>query len=74
MNIVHNYVTGKFDVSVCILGKAKRIGSFDRLEEAEEMILSYRKEFINKFARKNRNKVPYMVYGAMMNWNTELVS
>lgn len=73
-NIVHNNISDKFDASVCILGKTKQIGSSDSRKEAEEMILSYRKELINKFARKNRNKVPYKVYEAMMNWNTELVS
>lgn len=73
-NIVQNSVSGKFDASVYILGKTKQIGSFDSRDEAEKMLLLYRKELINKFARRNRNKVPYKVYEAMMKWDTEVVS
>ncbi|EEQ57569.1 hypothetical protein CBFG_01279 [Clostridiales bacterium 1_7_47FAA] len=71
-NIVQNSVSGKFDASVYILGKTKKIGLFDSRDEAEKMLLSYRKELINKFARRNRNKVPHKVYEAMMNWKIEV--
>ena len=51
-NIVQNAATGKFDTSISILGKTKEIGSSETREEAEKQLHAYRKEFINKFAKK----------------------
>lgn len=72
-NIVQCVTTGKFNASATILGKIKEIGAYETREEAERQLLLYRKEFINHFAKKNRNKVPYKVYEAMVKWNTEAV-
>lgn len=70
-NIIQNPQTGKFDTSMSLLGKRTEIGSFGTEEEAQRELLAYKKDFIVKYARKNRNKVPYKVYEAMMNWDTE---
>lgn len=70
-NIVQCVTTGKFNASATILGKIKEIGAYETREEAERQLLLYRKEFINQFAKKNRNKVPNKVYEAMVKWNTE---
>lgn len=67
-NIVKSNIKGKFDASVSILGKTKEVGSFDTYEEAEKQLLLFRKETITKYANKNRNKVPYKVYEAMIKW------
>ena len=73
-NIIYNPVNGKYDASIYILGKTTNIESFETREEAEKELLAYRKELINRFAKKNRKKVPYKVYEAMMKWDTELAS
>lgn len=73
-NIVWNSASDKYDASVCILGKTKEIGTFNSRGEAEKTLFLYRKELIAKFARRNRNKIPYKIYEAMMNWNTERAS
>ena len=73
-NISQNSASGKYDASIYILGKTKEIGSFDSRDEAEKALLLHRKELIDRFAKRNRSKVPYKVYEAMMNWNTEMVS
>lgn len=71
-NTTRNSHTGKFDTSMSVLGKRNEIGSFDTEEAAQRGLLAYKKEFIMKYARKNRNKVPRKVYEAMMNWDTEI--
>lgn len=65
-NTTRNPHTGKFDTSMSVLGKRNVIGSFETEEAAQRGLLAYKKEFIMKYARKNRNKVPRKVYEAMM--------
>ena len=59
-------------VSVRILGKTKQIGEYDSPDEAGKSLLLYRMELINKFAKRNKYKIPYKVYKAMMRWDIEV--
>lgn len=71
-NIVQDPHTELFDTSMSILGKRKEIGSFKTEEIAQRELLAFKKQFIIKFARKNRNKVPNKVFEAMMRWEIEV--
>lgn len=71
-NIIQNPHTGLFDTSMSLLGKRKEIGSFKSEEVAQWELLAFKKQFIIKYAKKNRNKVPNKVYEAMMKWNIEV--
>ncbi len=71
-NITQNSSTGMYDAVMTILGKMRKVGTFGTREDAEKGVSTYRKELINNFARKNRNKVPYKVCEAMLRWDTEI--
>ena len=71
-NIVLNNDTGKYDVTMSILGKKEDVGSFDSEEEAKQGFIAYKKDYIRKFAKKCKGKVPYKTYEAMMNWKVEI--
>lgn len=67
-NIVLNNDTGKYDVTMSILGKKEDIGSFNTEEEAKQGFIDYKQDYIRKFAKKCKGKVPNKTYEAMMNW------
>lgn len=71
-NIVENSQTGKFDTSMSLLGKRIEVGSFDTREIAMEKLLAHKTDYILRFARKSKKKVPDKVYQAMLNWKVEL--
>lgn len=73
-NIAQNNLSCKYDASAYIFGKTKQIGRYDSREETGRSLLLYRKGLINKFAKRNKHKVPYKVYEAMMRWDTKTVS
>lgn len=71
-NIVQDQHTGLYDTSMSILGKRKEIGSFEKEEKAQRELLAFKKQFIIKYARKNRNRVPNKVYEAILEWKIEV--
>lgn len=71
-NIVLNNENGKYDVTMSILGKKEDVGAFDTEEEAKQGYIDYKQEYIRKFAKKCKGKVPYKTYEAMLNWVVEI--
>ncbi len=70
-NIVLNNDTGKYDVTMSILGKREEVGTFDTEEEAKQGFIAYKQDYIRKFAKKCKGKVPNKTYEAMLNWVVE---
>ena len=70
-SIVKNNDTGKYDVSMSILGTKKEVGSFDTEEEATQGFFDYKNDYITEFAKNSKGKVPNKTYEAMINWNVE---
>lgn len=70
-NIVKNNDTGKYDVSMSILGTKKEVGSFDTEEEATQGFFDYKNDYISEFAKNSKDKVPYKTFEAMTSWNVE---
>ena len=70
-NIVLNNDTGKYDVTMSILGKREEVGTFDTEEEAKQGFIAYKQDYIRKFAKKCKGKVPNKTYEAMLNWKFE---
>lgn len=67
-NIVLNNTTNKYDVTMSVLGKKEEVGTFATEEEAKHKFISYKQDYIRKFAQKCKGKVPNKTYEAMMNW------
>lgn len=70
-NIVLNNDTGKYDVTMSILGKREEVGTFDTEEEAKQGFIDYKQDYIRKYAKKCKGKVPNKTYEAMVNWVVE---
>lgn len=71
-NIVLNNDTGKYDVTMSVLGKKEDVGTFDTEEEAKQGFINYKQDYIRNFAKKCKGKVPHKTYEAMMNWIVEI--
>ena len=71
-NIVRNNTTGKYDVTMIVLGKREEVGTFDTEDEARQGFVAYKQDYIRKFAKKCKGKVPYKTYEAMLNWKVEI--
>lgn len=71
-NIVLNNTTGKYDVTMSVLGKKEEVGTFNTEEEARQGYIDYKQDYIRKFAKKCKGKVPHKTYEAMMNWVVEI--
>ena len=71
-NIAYNNTTGKYDVTMSILGKRKDVGSFDSEEEARQGFIDYKQDYIRNVAKKCEGKVPNKTYEAMLNWKVEI--
>ena len=61
-NIVYNNTTGKYDVTMSILGKRIDVGSFDSEEEARQGFIDYKQDYIRNVAKKCEGKVPNKTY------------
>lgn len=72
--IVKNNNTGKYDVSMTILGNKKDIGSYDTEEDGKKAYADYKQQYIVNLAKNNLGKVPNKTYEAMMNWKVEIAS
>lgn len=73
-NIVLNNTTGRYDVTMIVLGKKEEVGTFDTEEDAKQGFVDYKQDYIRKFAKKCKGKVPQKTYDAMMNWKVEIVA
>lgn len=71
-NIVLKNTTGKYDVTMSILGKNEDVGTFDTEEEARQGYIDYKQDYIRDYARKCKGKVPHKTYEAMMNWQVKI--
>ena len=71
-NIVLNNTTGKYGVTMSILGKKEDVGTFDTEEEAKQGYITYKQDYIGNYAKKCKGKVPHKTYEAMMNWKVEI--
>lgn len=69
--IVLNDDTGKYDVTMSVLGSKKKVGTFDTHEEAQNGYIEYRQNYIKDVAEKCKGKVPHKTYLAMLNWKVE---
>lgn len=49
-----------------------KIGTFDNVENAFSRYKEYKEDFIKDIAEQYRERIPYKVYYAMMNWNIEV--
>ena len=72
-NIILNNASGKYDVTMSILGKREEVGTFDTEEEAKQGFIAYKQDYIRNFAKKCKGKVPNKTYEAMMNWVVEII-
>lgn len=71
-SVVQNNDTGKYDASMSIMGKRKDIGSYNTEEEAKQAYVDYKQDYIVKFAKKSKGKVPQKTYQAMLNWTVKI--
>ena len=67
-NIVLNNDTGKYDVTMSVLGKKEEVGTFDTEAGARQGFIDYKQDYIRNFAKKCKGKVPHKTYEAMVNW------
>ena len=70
--ITLNNSTQKYDVTMIILGKVEKVGTFDTQEDAKRAFIDYKQNYIRDFAEKCKGKVPNKTYEAMMNWKVEM--
>ena len=71
-NIVLNNTTGKYGVTMSVLGKNEDVGTFDTEEEAKQGYIDYKQDYIWNYAKKCKGKVPHKTYEAMMNWQVKI--
>lgn len=71
-NIVLNNTTGKYNVTMSVLGKNEDVGTFDTEEEARQGYIDYKQDYIWNYAKKCKGKVPHKTYEAMMNWQVKI--
>lgn len=71
-NIVLKNTTGKYDVTMSILGRNEDVGTFDTEEEAKQGYIDYKQDYIWNYAKKCKGKVPHKTYEAMMNWQVKI--
>lgn len=71
-NIVQNNATGKYDVTMSVLGKKEDVGSFDTVKEAKQGYIDYKQDYIREIAKKCKGKVPNKTYEAMKEWKVKI--
>lgn len=55
-----------------IEGKSMKLGTFKTPEEAFQKYKECKEQYIKEIAEKYKDKIPYSVYEAMMNWKVEI--
>lgn len=63
---------GKYRAVMSFMGKSKKLGIFDSMDIAFSKYKKEKEDFIKKLAEQYREKIPYKVYEAMMNWIVEI--
>lgn len=63
---------GKYRAEMSFMGKQIKLGTFDTAEEAFARYKEYKEDFIQDMAEQYREKIPYKMYEAMMNWKIEI--
>ena len=52
--------------------KSIKLGTFKTPEEAFQKYKEYKEQYIKDTAKRYKDKIPYSVYEAMMNWKVEI--
>lgn len=52
--------------------KSIKLGTFKTPEEAFQKYKEYKEQYIKDTAKRYKDKIPYSVYEAMMNWKIEI--
>lgn len=65
---------GKICYRACMAvnGKNIKLGTFKTPEEAFQKYKEYKEQYIKDIAKRYKDKIPYSVYEAMMNWKIEI--
>ena len=63
---------GKYRSEMMFLGEPIKLGYFDTAESAFARYKEYKEDFIKDMAEQYKDKIPYKVYEAMMNWDIEI--
>lgn len=63
---------GKYRAQMAYMGRTKKLGTFDDIDLAFAKYKQYKEDFIRKMAEQYRDRIPYKVYEAMMNWVIEV--
>lgn len=63
---------GKYRSQMAYMGRTKKLGTFDDVESAFARYKEYKEDFIRNMAKRYKDKIPYKVYDAMMNWEIEI--
>lgn len=62
----------KYRACMAFLGRQIKLGRFDTAEEAFARYKEYKEDFIKDMAEVHKDKIPFKVYEAMMNWVVEI--
>ena len=57
---------------MAVNSKSVKLGTFKTPEEAFQKYKEYKEQYIKETAEKYKDKIPYSVYEAMMNWKIEI--
>lgn len=63
---------GKYRAEMSFKGEQKKLGTFDTMEKAFVKYKEYKEDIIRMMAEKHKDKIPYKVYEAMMEWQIEI--
>lgn len=62
----------RYKACVSVNGDRVKLGTFKTPEKAFQKYKEYKEQYIKKLAEKYKDKIPYSVYEAMMNWEVEI--
>ena len=57
---------------MAVSSKNIKLGTFKTPEEAFQKYKEYKEQYIKDTAKRYKDKIPYSVYEAMMNWKIEI--
>lgn len=64
--------SGKYRAELNCFGKVIKLGTFNDSVAAFEKYKEYKEKFIKDMAERSKDKIPYKVYRAMMEWKIEI--
>lgn len=62
----------RYRACVSINSERIKLGAFKTPEKAFQKYKEYKEQYIKETAEKYKEKIPYSVYEAMMNWKIEI--